>query len=310
MTEPLRRAERDPLARARVVARQTLRYDAAFAQLVGAPWVRAGSGLVRLGKRLLVIQDDALWLSWLDESGQLRASPLASDGPLLFDDKRRKPDFEAVTLVDDKAVVFGSGSLPSRERIAIVEHDGKPRLVQASELYRALRREPRFAGSQLNVEGAFVEGPQLVLCNRDNGAGGRFDATVELPVQALLDYLASPSSTPPPPLGKIEQYSLGAVAGVRLTLTDAALRDGRRYYLAAAEATPDAIADGPVLGVSIGLLTEAPRYALIESENGVPLRDKVEGLTPGAAPGQWLAVVDADDPAQPAQLLSLQTEGL
>jgi hypothetical protein len=293
-----------------VVARRALRYDAALARLVGAPWVRAGSGLVRFGKRLLVIQDDALWLAWLDETGALRASALASDGPLLFDDKRRTPDFEAVTLVGDKALVFGSGSLPSRERIAVVEPAGTALIVEARELYQALRAEPRFAGSRLNIEGAFVDGQQLVLCTRDNGEGGRFDATMELPVAGLLGYLASPSSATLPALGRIDQYALGSVDGVRLTLTDAALRDGRRYYLAAAEATPDAIADGPVLGASIGLLAEEPRYALLESEDGAPLRDKVEGLTPGTAPGQWLALVDADDPARPAELLTLETEGL
>src|SRR5687768_3094994 len=142
MTEAPRRAERDSGASARVVARRALRYDADVAGLVGAPWVRAGSGLARLGKRLLVIQDDALWLSWLDEAGTLRTSPLAAQGPLLFDDKRRKPDFEAVVLVGDQALVFGSGSLASRERIAVVERDGTARLIEAGELYRSLREEP------------------------------------------------------------------------------------------------------------------------------------------------------------------------
>ena len=71
MTEAPRRAERDSGASARVVARRALRYDADLAALVGAPWVRAGSGLARLGKRLLVVQDDALWISWLDAVGTL-----------------------------------------------------------------------------------------------------------------------------------------------------------------------------------------------------------------------------------------------
>lgn len=266
--------------------------------------------MAQLGKRLLVIQDDALWISWLDDAGTLRASPLTAQGPLLFDDKRRKPDFEAVALVGDQALIFGSGSLASRERIAIVERDGTGRLVEASELYRSLREEPRFAGSRLNIEGAFVDGEQLVLCTRDNGQGGRFDATVELSLGTLLAYLSSAGDAPPPTLEHIEQYLLGNIDGVRLTLTDAALRDGMRYYLAAAEATPDAIADGPVRGVSIGLLTEQPRYALIMAENGAPLRDKVEGLTPAATTGQWLAVVDADDPSRAAELLILETEGL
>ncbi|HEY6080672.1 MAG TPA: hypothetical protein VIW29_17780, partial [Polyangiaceae bacterium] len=61
---------------------------------------------------------------------------------------------------------------------------------------------------------------------------------------------------------------------------------------------------------SFGLLTEQPRYALIESEDGSPLRDKVEGICPAASEDEWLAIVDADDPTRPADLLTLRSYGL
>lgn len=293
------------------MARQALRYDAELSREVGAGWVRAGSALARFGKRLLMVQDDALWLAWWDDQRRLRADPLPADDPgeRLFDDKRRKPDFEAAVVVGDLLLVLGSGSLPSRERIALVDAQGAARLVHAAALYESLRSEPLFAGRQLNLEGALIDGERVVLYTRGNAAAlattEGFDASVELHAETLLRYLAAPLELAPPPLESLTQYRLGQIGAVRLTLTDAALRDGKRYYVAAAEASPDAVADGQVLGTSFGVLDDDPRYALIEAEDGSLLCNKVEGLAAGATAGEWLAITDPDDAVRPAELLTL-----
>jgi hypothetical protein len=307
----MKTARFDPALSARIVARQPLTYDADSAQQVGARWVRAGSSLARFGKRLMMVQDDALWLAWWDDQGKLRAGALPADasGRRLFDDKSTKPDFEAAVVVAERLFVFGSGSLPSRERIAIVGADGGACLLQADALYAELRREPRFAGRQLNVEGALLDADKVVLFTRGNAdpaaSGAGFDASVELDAHELERYCRAPSQAPPPPLRGLEQYRLGDIDGVRLTLTDAALAAGIRYYVAAAEASPDAVADGEVLGTSFGMLDGDPRYGLILREDGERLRDKVEGLAAGSAPGQWLLITDPDDATRPAELLTL-----
>ncbi len=307
----MRTARHDPSLSVRVVARQALRYDAELSREVGAGWVRAGSALARFGKRLLMVQDDALWLAWWDDQRRLRAEPLPDDGTgqRLFDDKQRKPDFEAAVGAGGLLLVLGSGSLPSRERIALLDANGTARLVHAAALYGSLRNEPRFAGRQLNLEGALLDGEHVVLYTRGNAAAlattDGFDASVELHAETLLRYLAAPLELPPPALEALSQYRLGQIGAVRLTLTDAALRDGKRYYVAAAEASPDAVADGQVLGASFGVLDEDPRYALIEAEDGTLLCDKVEGLSAGATVGEWLAITDPDDAARPAELLTL-----
>jgi hypothetical protein len=308
-------ASLDTTASARVVARSALRYDAALALQVGVGWVRAGSALARFGKRLMMVQDDALWLAWWDEQGTLRAEPLPPDerGQRVFSDKRRKPDFEAAVVVGQRLVVFGSGSLPMRERIALVEAGGSGQVLAVPALYGVLRGEPGFAGGQLNIEGALVEHDRLVLFSRGNAAAFAsdqgFDASIELDVSQLELYLAAPTTASPPTLRNLQQYRLGEIGSVRLTLTDAALRDGRRFYVAAAEASPDAVADGQVLGTSFGVLDAQPRYAHIETEDGSPLRDKVEGLAPGEHAGEWLAITDPDDAARPAELLTLRVSG-
>jgi hypothetical protein len=307
----MRTARHDPSLSARVVARRALRYDAEVSYQVGSGWVRAGSALARFGQRLLMVQDDASWLAWWDDAGRLQAQPLPADdtGQRLFDDKRRKPDFEAAVVVGERLLVLGSGSLPSRERVALLDAQGGARLVHARALYASLRDEPRFAGRQLNLEGALLDGGRVVLYSRGNAAAlaatGGFDASVEVDAAELLRYLDAPNELAPPALESLTQYRLGQVAEVRLTLTDAALRDGRRYYVAAAEASPDAVADGQVLGTSFGLLDDEPRYALIEAEDGSPLRDKVEGLAPGTMESEWWVITDPDDAKRPAELLTL-----
>ena len=294
----------------RVVQRLALRYDADTSAQVGTGWIRAGSALARFGKRLIMVQDDALWLGWWAESGKLyaQALPTTEGGARLVDDKRRKPDFEAAVVLGERLFVLGSGALPSRERIAVLDLDGAARLVDAPDLYAALRGEPRLAGRQLNLEGALLDGQRLVLYSRGNAAAlsddDGFDGSVELDAEAFERYLDG--AGPVPAIGRLEQYRLGEIDSVRLTLTDVALRHGKRHYVAAAEASPDAIADGQVLGTSLGVLDDDPRYTLIQAEDGAALRDKVEGLLPGATDDEWLAITDPDDASRPAELLTLR----
>jgi hypothetical protein len=87
---------------------------------------------------------------------------------------------------------------------------------------------------------------------------------------------------------------------VALAVTDAvALPDGRVLVSAAAEDTPNAVDDGPVVGAALALL-DGDRVTdvapLPESGSGAY---KVEGLAVREVTGdgvRLLAVVDADDP--------------
>lgn len=296
--------------KARVVERRPLSYSASVSRRVGWGWVRAGSALARFGNRLVIVQDDALWLASWDERGDLLAQALPTSGApaRLFEDKHQKPDFEAAVVLGERLLVLGSGSLPTRERVAVLEATGATRVVALPSLYAALRALPELSGVTLNLEGALLDGGRVVLFSRGNAAAlssAGFDLSVELEAAELLRYLDDPS-TPVPTLHNVQRYQLGEIEGVRLTLTDVALREGVRYFIAAAEAAPDAIADGAVLAASFGVLEGDPRYTLIEGEDGSPLREKVEGLAAGASDGAWLAVTDPDDASRPAELLTLE----
>ena len=63
-----------------------------------------------------------------------------------------------------------------------MELTGRVRLFDATALYDVLAADRAFSGSELNLEGAVVDGPSLRLFQRGNGAtiDGRepIDATV------------------------------------------------------------------------------------------------------------------------------------
>jgi hypothetical protein len=286
--------------------------------------VRAGSGLAVLGNRLAVVQDDANFVALVDPvRGDVRVVPLprGPDGLRQFDGQRGnkagKLDLEACVTARlrdrDTLLAFGSGSSDAREFIAILE-EGAARgtLAHAPSLYAALRAAHDFAGPELNVEGAVLVGDRLRLFQRGNGAArgslAPVDATCDVDFGAVLA-LVSGASKEPPLLERIVQYDLGTASGVRLTFTDAALApDGRLFYLAAAEDSPNAVDDGPVVGTALGVLENGrARFALLEAGDGAPFTEKAEGLA--FFGGEAYVVLDPDSPARPSELCTVELRG-
>ncbi len=320
------RAVLDPSLRATILRRWPLLYaEGADPALDRPDHARSGSALVRVGDRLVIIQDDANFLGLYDPgAGRLTALtlPEGPGGKRQFDkgrgNKMDKLDLEAAVPIPDGLLAFGSGSAPGRDRILAVRglSGSAPEitLLDAGPLYRALEAEARFAGSELNVEGAVWDGPWLRLFNRGNGAPreGRLpvNASVRLEAEALLRWLEDTRQAPPP-LQDVEGWDLGRVGGVALTFTDAAPGRAGILYLAAAEDSPDAVEDGPVLGVALGRISGGEaRYALLTEADGRPVTDKAEGLwqDPETPDRAWV-VFDLDDPERPTEMAELRLEG-
>ena len=106
------------------------------------------------------------------------------------------------------------------------------------------------------------------------------------------------------------RYELGAVGGVALAVTDAlALPDGRILVSAAAEDTPNAVDDGPVVAAALALLDDRAVLATAELPGLPGGACKVEGIalretTPDGV--RLWAVADADDPAAASLCLALR----
>jgi hypothetical protein len=248
--------------------------------------VTAGSGLVRLGRRVVVVQDAAAAVVLLaPETGATERVVLSGRGQAQA--KADKPDYEAAVLGADGAIhVLGSGSAPTRRRIARLDPDGegiaRVAVVDGGPLYDAIAAA---LGSAPNVEGAVALGGRVRLFHR--GAGSARSAAFDVPASAL-DGAA-------PGRAAATWFDLGRVGRVPLTFTDAVAAGDRMLYLAVAEDTPNAIDDGPIVGAAVGVIAGSrARYARIAGPDGAPAVHKFEGiaLDPGGRSG-WL-VTDPD----------------
>ncbi len=314
------RGEEDRTLTARVVSRTPLLYGAGpDASLDRPAHVRAASGAAWAGGRLAIVQDDALFVAFVDPTcRRVEALPLpaGAGGERLFDDRRgnkaRKLDLEACVADGDLLVAFGSGSTRERERLVLLRGT-EASLAHVPRWYEGLRAHGDFAGSGLNIEGAILLGDVLRLFHRGNDAprAGQSpcDATCDVDWRPLLDHVAR--GTPPPTPGRVSRYDLGAIDGVRLGFTDAALRGSEVWFLAAAEASPDAVRDGPVAGSVLGRIgDDHARWTRILDERGRPIRGKAEGLAfPPGDPGRAYVVFDHDDPEVPSEWTEIVVDG-
>ena len=292
--------------------------------------VRAASAVTQVGGRLAVVQDDACFVALADPATGLAESitlPAGEGGARQFDDlrgnKRFKLDLESCVPLDDGGVpvllAFGSGSSPLRERIVEIRGIGgaspEVRMIGAHALYAGLRAAPAFAGSEMNVEGAVILTPAtLRLFNRGNGARGGevdpIDASCDLHLPTLLAYLTDPESVSPPSPENITRYDLGEIDGHPLTFTDVTLHEGRIFFTATAEESPDAVRDGPVAGSAIGVLDPdgGARWARVMGEDGSPFDGKIEAIQMRDVRSAWV-LVDRDDPLRPSELCEVALEG-
>jgi hypothetical protein len=189
--------------------------------------------------------------------------------------------------------------------------------VPAAPLYAALRAHRGFSGSELNVEGAVFDGAFFWFVQRGNGAprDGHepVNALAAVPRDDVLALLSGETRTPR--IERVVRYSLGGIDGVPLTFTDATVAPGGAFaFLATAEASPDAVRDGPVAGTAIGVIDgERTRWTLLTGADGSAFREKAEGLVlvpraPGAGQ-RALIVLDADDPVRASELCEIELDG-
>lgn len=261
--------------------------------------VHAGSALVAHEGRLLVIQDDAASVVWIDPlSRQTKRVVLEGNGEQL--EKKKKPDFEVAFSGPGRVItILGSGSSPTRERRAVLDLDSNEvSLSDETRLFEALRKALH---TEPNLEGGVIWENRLRLFHR--GSGPEPSAIVDV----NLDVLQGAE----PEISAVTPVDLDMVQGVRLHFTDATTYDGRLLYVAVAEDTPNAIDDGPVVGAVVGFLDEqgASWTPLLEASGEMTTR-KVEGLAFDAHSGSLFGVTDPDDPEKPAELLRIQLVGV
>ena len=276
------------------------------------PFIRAASAIRRWNGRLAIVQDDVhvLAVGALETPSAFEPVllPPGAGGRRRFEERLgnrdAKLDLEALAVLPDgRLVAFGSGSRPEREALVIVDARRRVTVKEAPDWYAYLRSEVAFAGSELNVEGALVDGGRLWLVQRGNGAAGGGVAPVNalgsLPLDAFLRWLDGNGAAPR--FTAINRVDLGEIGGARLTFTDLARgAGGALVFIACAEASPDVVRDGEVEGCCIGVM-DAAGVRLGAISGADTAMAKLEGLEPyGTDPNRFAAVSDADNPDAPA----------
>jgi hypothetical protein len=287
----------------------------------GTP-VTAASGVAPLGDGWLVVQDDATLGAWRRGASVVPVRLLPPvEGLDRFSSaagtKHLKPDLEVACPAEvdgaPAVLVLGSGSSPRRTRGVLVRLDGRGPVAQAADLAPLYRRVADAAGvplDQVNLEGASRHGDTVRWYQRGNLAAGVPSTSVDVPLAALVAAVLGGGDAADVGLGAVRRYDLGEVAGVGLAVTDAvALPDGRTLVSAAAEDTPNAVDDGPVVATALALVDDDRVLDVVPLPTPGGRVHKVEGLAlRGGAGGEvhLLAVVDDDDPAIPSTELGLR----
>ncbi|TFV52751.1 hypothetical protein E4P43_05170 [Blastococcus sp. TF02A-35] len=289
----------------------------------GTP-VTAASGVAPLGNGWLVAQDDSVIAAWRRDDGVVPVRVLPSvEGHDTFDPaagtKHLKPDLEVAcpAEVDGEPAVLllGSGSSPRRMRGVLVRLvDGRPevRAAELGPLYHHVAERLGLPMDHLNLEGASRSGGTVRWFNRGNLMAGFRSASVDVPLEGLVAAVLGRGEAAAVPVGRPLEYELGEVEGVGLAVTDAiALPDGRVLLSAAAEDTPNAVDDGPVVATAVALLDGESVQAVAPIPEVDGHVHKVEGLALRRVEGatvHLLAVVDDDDPTTPSAELDLRVE--
>lgn len=252
--------------------------------------VSAASALVWQAGDLFLVADDDVVLQCYDLEGSLRAEHVLLDEQWPQAAKARKAskaDFEMLCqLPDGWLLALGSGSTAQRRR-GVLWRPGETRIVDLTSLYLALEQQI----PQLNLEGAVVQGKQLLLAQRGNGAAAG-NALVSLDLERVMAQLER-ASLGPECLQEIMWLELGQLDGVPLSITDLCLDlQGRLLFSAAAEDTVSTYADGPCLGSVIGWL-EAGQVQALWPLAGTT---KIEGICV-VGDGSLRLVNDPDDAA-------------
>lgn len=285
-----------PVLATRVLRRLTLPAAAG-----GPAHVSAASGAVLQDGRLCVVADDELALGRFALDGSADDWLPLLPGALPADAAARKaakPDLEALlALPDGRLLALGSGSRPQRQRGVVVQ--GRTALtVDLAPLYTPLHGE----FGALNLEGGFIAEGRCTLLQRASRGAPR-NACIHFDADALLAWLDGRGPAPLPVA--MQALELGTLHGVPLGLTDGCpLHGGGFLFSAAAEDSPDTVADGAVTGSVIG---QASADGRITALRVLDRPCKVEGLVSQAVTGSvrpLLLVTDADDRAEPGLLLA------
>ena len=227
----------------------------------------SASGLIYNDNLLYIVSDNSTFLY------QYNITESKTSKIKLFDNsqenlkKKEKSDFEAILQKDKKLHLFGSGSKPRRQKLAIYDpKSSKTTESDLSAIYDAFRKVAQLPKEELNIEGVVYHNQKWIFFQRGNG---------KLGVNGIFilkgKKLAANDNV------KFIPMKLPNLKHVAATFTDAVLVKDKIYFLAAAEDSNSTYKDGELIGSIIGCLDAATFK--IDFTQTITETQKFEGLT-------------------------------
>lgn len=233
-------------------------------QIIG---IGSASGLIYKDNSLLIIGDNSGFLyEYQIDSKELNRHALI-ENPSENILKKDKPDFEAITHLENNVYVFGSGSTEKRNKMVQFNTQNKStNSTDLTDLYAVMQSFGEIKPEDFNIEGAIYNGEDWFLLNRGNGKSNK-NTLFTINGKNLTNEFQILSNN----------YKLPKIKGVRSSFTDAVLIDNSIYFLATAEDTESTYDDGEVLGSLIGRINIETMK--IDFTQKISDSHKFEGLT-------------------------------
>ncbi len=223
----------------------------------------AASGIIYLNENIYLISDNSGFLYKYEISSKnLYKFPILENAKENII-KKDKPDFESITLNDNKFYIFGSGSTKKREiRVKFDLENNEASTKDVSDLYNKLKKKAEFTDDDLNIEGAFYQNENLYLFNRGNGDNS---------LNGIFIYNKEFENV------IFKKFMLPVINNVETSFTDAIVLENKIYFLACAENTSNTYDDGEIYGSIIGIIN-IETLELIQTLQ-ITHNQKFEGLT-------------------------------
>lgn len=223
----------------------------------------ATSGLIFLDDNLFLIGDNSGFLfKYNIETKNLFKFPILENA-INNIEKKDKPDFESITLKNNKLHIFGSGSTKKRDLKVIFDLETNNfEDKDLSNFYGKLKQNSEFDNSDLNIEGAFYQNDNLYLFNRGNG---------DTSLNGIFIYNKEFDNV------IFKKFALPIINNVEASFTDAIFLDYKIYFLACAENTSNTYDDGEIYGSVLGIID----FETFEITSTIQITNhqKFEGLT-------------------------------
>ncbi|MCJ8165576.1 hypothetical protein MKJ04_12060 [Pontibacter sp. E15-1] len=307
---------------------QQLQLSATVQQQKSYPRLPSASGIELLDSTYYVVGDDAPYVYLLD--GQFNQTGKIA----LFDTadfatgripKAVKPDLESIAHFTygraHMLLIPGSGSGPKRNRAFLVNLTDKKYVEELdfTRFYTFLKRVLRLeADGELNLEGFAMDNTYTYMLQR--ALGTSTNVLLRFDTQDFKRFIFGKGDLP---AVAVYHFALPAVGGYKTGFSGAFALEDKLFFTASAEDTPNAVADGEVLGSIVGVIDlNALPYATraasplqvpavqFMNPDGTVYKGKAESLVvkAGAAEGMYEVVVVSDDDAGGSGLLTLQLE--